>query len=93
MTITVTDVNEPPEVMGDAEKEYAENGTRTVATYTARDPEGQTVYWSLLSQLPNPPPEVDGEALAAADFADNGDFSISVDGVLTFNIPPDHEKP
>ena len=28
---------------------YAENGTRAmVATFTATDQEGQTVYWSLL---------------------------------------------
>ena len=47
VTITVTNVNEAPEVSGDTEKEYAENGTAPVATYTAVDQEGQTVYWSL----------------------------------------------
>ena len=63
-----------------------------VATYTAIDQEGQEVYWSLLTTLPSPVPEVDGEDLADADFEDNGHFSISADGVLTFNIPPDHER-
>ena len=29
------------------ELEYAENGTDPVATFTAVDPEGRTVYWSL----------------------------------------------
>ena len=37
----------------DAAIEYAENGTDPVATYTATDPEGRTVYWSL---LPRPMP-------------------------------------
>ena len=32
----------------DAAIEYAENGTGPVATYTATDPEGRKVYWSLL---------------------------------------------
>ena len=92
VTITVTDVNEAPAVTGDAEIEYEENWTRALETYTATDQEGQKVYWSLMTTLPSPVPEVDGEALEAADFEDNGDFSISADGVLTFNIPPDHER-
>ena len=94
VTITVTNVNEAPEVMGDAEIEYEENWTRDLETYTAVDQEGQTIYWSLLSVLPSgDPPVVDGEALIADNFDDNGDFSISADGVLTFNMPPDHESP
>ena len=91
VTITVTDVNEMPEVMGDAEEEYAENGTGTVAVFTAVDPEGGMVYWSLLAVLPVSVPVVDGEDLTVVDFEDHGDFSISMDGELTFNIPPDHE--
>ena len=95
VTITVTNVNEAPEVMGDAEIEYEENWTRDLETYTATDQEGQKVYWSLLTtdNAPSLLPDVDGTALVPADFADNGDFSISADGVLTFNIPPDHESP
>ena len=93
VTITVTDVNEAPEVTGDAEIEVEENQTRDLETYTAVDQERQTVYWSLLTALPNPNVEVDGDPLAAEDFEDNGDFSISGDGVLSFNIPPDHESP
>ena len=91
VTIMVTDDNEAPMVTGDAEKEYAENGTRSVATYTADDPEDRMVYWSLLEAAGNI--EVDGTSLIDADVADFGDFSISADGVLTFNIPPDHESP
>ena len=47
VTITVTDADEEPDVTGDAEKEYPENGTGAVATYTAVDPEGVAVKWSL----------------------------------------------
>ena len=31
------------------ERDYAENGADPVATFTAVDPEGRTVYWSMLS--------------------------------------------
>ena len=41
VTITVTDVDEAPtDRPGTPTKEYAENGTGPVATYTAVDPEG-----------------------------------------------------
>ena len=100
MTITVTDVNEAPAVTGDAEIEVEENRTRALETYTAVDQEGQKVYWSLVSPTGFSPIDVNGNDdlnddvdIAAADVADAGDFSISADGVLTFNIPPDHESP
>ena len=48
VTIMVIDMNEAPEVTGDAEKDYPENQTRDVASYRATDPEGGTIYWSLL---------------------------------------------
>ena len=48
VTIMVTDVDEPPMLEGDAAvDDYAENGTGPVAIYTARDPEGGSVGWSL----------------------------------------------
>ena len=48
VTVNVTDVDEPPEISGpETINDYAENGTGNVATYTATDPEGATIFWSL----------------------------------------------
>ena len=47
VTVTVTDVNEPPVITGEAEREFRENGTSSVATYSARDPEGDTFTWTV----------------------------------------------
>ena len=47
VTIMVTAVDEAPEIMGEATAEYPENGTGSVATYTAVDPEMTAVKWSL----------------------------------------------
>ena len=44
--VTVEDVNEPPTVTGNATPSVPENMT-AVATYSATDPEGVTVTWSL----------------------------------------------
>ena len=76
VTIMVTQVNEAPPVMGEATVEYGENGTGPVATYTALDPEGAAVKWSLLVEV------------NLVD--DAGDFSIS-GGVLSFKKSPNYE--
>ena len=47
VTITVTDVNEAPVVTGDDEPSYQEGSNRAVATYTAVDPERDTLTWSV----------------------------------------------
>ena len=47
VTINVTDVDEMPELTGEAPEEYAENGTAAVATFRATDPEGKSITWSL----------------------------------------------
>ena len=48
VTVNVTDVDEAPEIAGSTAVDYAENGTASVATYTASDPEGETgITWSL----------------------------------------------
>ena len=49
VTITVTDTEEMPLVTGEAEVEFAENGSGDVATYQADDPEGTTVTWLELA--------------------------------------------
>ena len=49
-TITITEplsVNQPPAVTGPSTRTYVENGTATVATYTAADPEHDPLTWSL----------------------------------------------
>ena len=47
VTINVTDVDEMPELTGEAPDEYAENGTAAVATFRATDPEGKSIIWDL----------------------------------------------
>ena len=47
ITITVTNVDETPVVTVGPSIKYAENGIGTVATYTATDPEGTAIIWSL----------------------------------------------
>ena len=48
-TITVTNMNEPPETRSGSRTEftYRENGTSSLYTYRATDPEGAPIEWSL----------------------------------------------
>ena len=48
VTIKVANVDEMPDLEGDAPEKYAENGTGAVATFTATDPEGESIVWSLV---------------------------------------------
>ena len=77
--VTVTDVNEGPEVSGRQSLSFAENQAtdRILATYTATDPEdpGTPISrWSLSGR-------------------DAGDFTISEGGELSFRNVPDFERP
>ena len=47
VTLRVLNVNEAPDFMGDDPDGYDENGTGSVATFTATDPEGAGVDWDL----------------------------------------------
>ena len=49
LAVTVTNAEEMPLVTGEAEVEFAENGSGDVATYQATDPEGTTVTWLELA--------------------------------------------
>ena len=71
----------------DADLTHPENSTDAVATFTATDPEGRTVYWSLATTE-------DVTAAAGVTGDDNEDaehFMISSDGVLSFKFSPDYE--
>ena len=47
VTVTVTNVNEAPEVTGDTAPSFVENGSNTVASYTGTDPERDTLTWTV----------------------------------------------
>ena len=47
VTITVTNVNEAPEVTGDDSPSFQEDANSAVATYRATDPERDTLTWSV----------------------------------------------
>ena len=47
VTIAVTNVNEAPVVSGDATIMFQENSDRAIATYSAADPERDTLTWSV----------------------------------------------
>ena len=79
VTVTVTDVNEGPEVSGLQSLSFTENQAtdRVLATYTATDPEdpgGAMTLWGLTGR-------------------DAGDFAIDEGGQLTFRSVPDYERP
>ena len=79
VTVTVTDVNEGPEVTGSVSLTFTENVEmdRVLATYTGRDPEDPSAditRWSLSG-------------------TDAGDFTINENGDLSFRYVPDHERP
>ena len=44
-------MDEVPELDGDSSASYAENGTGSVATYTATDPEEKDIVWTLLDWM------------------------------------------
>ena len=79
VTVTVTDVNEGPEITGARSLGFDENTAtdRVLAAYTATDPEDPTAEvarWSVTGR-------------------DGGDFSINGGGELSFRNPPDFERP
>ena len=91
VTIKLTDIDEGPEIAGDdISRDYPENGTGSVATLRATDPERRPVYWSLLATNALETPE---DIDPSTDSAEVAHFSISANGVLGFNFPPDYEAP
>ena len=79
VTVTVTDQNEGPEILGQQSLSFTENQAtdRVLATYNATDPEDPSASitrWSLTG-------------------TDAGDFTIDENGQLTFRNVPDHERP
>ena len=79
VTVTVRDVNEPPEVTGQQALSFAENHATdsVLATYSATDPE-------------NPFQDITRWSLSGAD---GGDFNINEQGQLRFRNVPDYERP
>ena len=76
-TITVTDVNEGPEISGRDTLTVNENHETVVATYSGTDPEdtnADITRWSVTGR-------------------DGSDFTINEAGELTFRNPPDFERP
>ena len=80
VTVTVEDVNEAPVITTTSRTSfsYRENGTATIYTFSAADPEGAAISWS--------PGGADGD-----DFTITADSRGR--GVLTFASPPDFENP
>ena len=77
VTVTVTEVNEGPEISGRDTLTVNENHEALLATYTGTDPEdtiAAITRWSVTGR-------------------DGGDFSINEQGELTFRTSPDHERP
>ena len=80
VTVTVEDVNEAPVITTTSRTSftYRENGTATIYTFSATDPERAAISWS--------PGGADGD-----DFTVTADSRGR--GVLTFASPPDFENP
>ena len=81
VTITVTDQNEGPSVARTGLVSYPENGTVDIAEYTAEDPEGVTIIWSVTGT---------DSARFSVDASVVGSNSVAV---LTFKTVPDFEAP
>ena len=78
VTITVKNVNEEPDFMPEdpEDQEYAENGMGPVATFTATDPEGAGIDWSV-------------EGTDAADFLIDANGVLTFKNPPDFEDPSD----
>ena len=85
VTVTVTDVNEAPTVSGTTSRDYAENRSDSVATYTAVDPEGITFTWSVAGADAGEFTITDGEL----KFANSPDYEMPADSEPRQRIPGD----
>ena len=77
VTVTVTEVNEGPEISGRDTLTVSENYEAVLAAYSATDPEdtsAEITSWSVTGR-------------------DGSDFAINDLGELTFRSPPDYERP
>jgi len=82
-TVTVTAVNEGPEVSGLDSRTVDENFDQVLATYTATDPEGSGVSrWTLVGAD-------SGDFTITDTGQEGGPFSAD----LKFRNPPDHDRP
>ncbi|MCE2458069.1 MAG: cadherin domain-containing protein [Dehalococcoidia bacterium] len=79
ITINVIGENEAPVITGATSTNFAENGTRAVASYTGRDPEGGSVYWTVLGT-------------DSAYFAITDSGVLSVDPAPDFEDPDDSDR-
>ena len=77
VTVTVTEINEGPEISGRDTLTVSENYEAVLATYSGTDPEdasAEITRWSVTGR-------------------DGSDFTINELGELTFRRPPDYERP
>ena len=90
--VTITGVDEAPDVMGVDSVNYAENGEGVVATFTADDPEGATsITWGIAGVGTTPALPTTG--FTATDNEDSAQFTIDdEDGTLEFSASPDYEN-
>ena len=84
VTITVTNVDERPTISGPTAPAYAEDRIDTVARYTAKDPEGEDVTWSLdgpdLNEF-----EIDADS-GVVTFKNQPDFDTAIDNDYEITI-------
>ena len=100
VVVTVTEHNVPPQISGPASPTFAENGSGTVATYSATDGDNDTITWSLAGDdvgdlsihssdgtlTFRSPPDFEGPA----DDDTNNDYDVTVqayDGTVTVDHP------
>ena len=77
--ITVTGVNEPPAISGDASPSHAENDDGVVATYADNDPEDGSIEWTLSG----------GDA---GDFLINATGELTFETTPNFETPADKDQ-
>ena len=100
VVVTVTEHNVPPQISGPASPTFAENGTGTVATYSATDEDEDPITWSLAgvdsgdlsihssdgTLTFRSPPDFEGPA----DDNTSNDYDVTVqayDGTVTVDHP------
>ena len=83
VTVTVTDINEPPEIRRGSATSFTqqENRTSRLYTFSATDPEGSAVSWSVGG--------TDGRLFTIDE---RGQFSFNEDGPPDFDTPADDDE-